>query len=85
MECPKCEEKAIVADTENYRYNPGEPLTQIRVYVCTNMECLHAFTYRNTFLSAAERRDAKKFIKRYRKQEEDRRKRQSQLEFEEKP
>lgn len=65
MECPKCESEARVIDTKSYRFKPGEPLSQVRVYGCTNWDCLHAFTYRNTYLGEADRRDVSKFLKRY--------------------
>jgi hypothetical protein len=83
MECPKCEADARVIDTKSYRHNPGEPLTQVRVYACTNWDCLHAFTYRNTYLGEAERRDAAKFLRRIEKQLEDQQSGQQTLELEE--
>jgi hypothetical protein len=83
MECPKCESKAIVADTKNYRHKPGEPITQIRVYVCTNPECLNSFTYRNTYLDIADRRDAFKFLTRYEREKQRRLTGQRELKLEE--
>jgi len=65
MECPKCEAKALVMETKRYRTRPGEPVSEVRTYACTNWECLHAFTYRNTYLDEAGRRDVARFLKRY--------------------
>lgn len=82
MECPECESQAICVDTEKYRHNPGEPLTVIRTYACTNPECLEGFMYRSTYLKKAERLDAKKFIARYQRDLEDRRTGQTKMEME---
>lgn len=67
MECPKCGHKAIVVDTEPYRHNAGEPITEVRTYACTNELCLEGFQYRNTYLKKAERLDVRRFVERYKR------------------
>jgi hypothetical protein len=68
MECPKCESKAIVYDTKKYRYNAGEPITEVRSYACTNLKCQFAFAYKNTFMGERERFDVERFLRQYEKQ-----------------
>jgi hypothetical protein len=84
MECPKCQSKSIVIDTKNFRHKAGEPISQVRVYGCTNWNCLHCFTYRNTYLNELERRDVAKFIRRYERDLEKKRTGQGELKLEEK-
>tara|TARA_Y100001935_G_scaffold253785_1_gene260962 strand:- start:167011 stop:167265 length:255 start_codon:yes stop_codon:yes gene_type:complete len=83
MECPKCQSKAIVIDTKNFRYKAGEPLTQVRIYACTNWDCLNAFTYRNTYLDEVKRRDVAKFLKRYEREQRLQETQQHELEIDE--
>jgi len=65
MVCFKCGSKCLVAETREY-IPPGESqLSEIRVYVCTNYDCLTSFTYRNTFLNENKRRDVKKHLDAY--------------------
>ncbi len=71
MECPKCESKAMVADIRRYRKKAGEPLYEIRTYVCSNYACLHAFTYRNSYLDEAGRIDAKRWLDSYHRRNEE--------------
>jgi len=69
MECPKCGNRAYVTKKYEYRHKAGEPLEEIRVYVCENMTCLHSFAYRNTYLEPRERTDAERFLKRIKAKE----------------
>lgn len=65
MICPKCNAKVIVAETRPY-IPPGESiLSEIRVYVCQNLNCLHSFTYRNIYLGENKRRDVIKHLQAY--------------------
>lgn len=68
MECPKCEHKAVVAYKRPYRLTQGDPLFEIRVYVCENLDCMYSFSYRNQYLGPNERFDAAKFLRAYEKQ-----------------
>ena len=68
MECPECGKKAIVAYKQEYRQNQGEPISEVRTYVCMDIECAESFAYRNTYMGKRERLDAKKFIRQYNKQ-----------------
>lgn len=81
MECPKCESKAICVDTEDYRLNASEPLTQVRTYACSNVECLHGFQYRSSYLKETERLDVEKFIKRYNRDLRDKQTGQTKMEM----
>lgn len=80
MTCPKCESIAVVAEGPRiYRRKHGDPIEEVRVYVCRNWECLYSFMYRNTFVKEMERRDAAKFLKAYEKQLEKQRSGQEEL------
>jgi len=82
MECPTCESQAICVDTEKYRHNANEPITVIRTYACTNVECLEGFQYRSTFLKKSDRLNVEKFIKRYKQALRDKQTGQTKMEME---
>ena len=65
MKCPKCQGEARCADKRDYIYPGDSNITEVRAYVCINLDCLYSFTYRNSFLSELKRRDAKKWIESY--------------------
>jgi len=70
MECPECGSKAVVAYKREYRQAWGEPTSEVRAYVCTDLECMNTFAYRNTYIGKRERLDAKKFLRQYNAQKE---------------
>ena len=70
MECPKCGKKAIVAYKQEYRQLQGEPITEVRAYVCTDFNCMETFAYRNTYIGPRERLDAERFLRKYNEQKE---------------
>ena len=68
MECPRCESKAIQYDYKKYRHAAGEPITEVRAYACTNLDCMHAFAYQNVHMGERKRVDVKQFLKTYERQ-----------------
>jgi hypothetical protein len=78
VECPKCEAKAYQYAKREIRQRAGEPITEIRSYACSNLECEYAFSYKNIFMTERDRIDVARWIKKY----EERKTNQSNL-FEE--
>lgn len=56
--CPKCEEQTMVSDTiDMVDYT-------LRVRTCKNLDCLHSYTTKETFMKDSERAVAKKILDR---------------------
>lgn len=82
MECPECGAESIVAYRREYRHEQGEPLTEVRAYVCKNPIEPHAFLYRNSYLRRADRLDAARFMRQYERQRERSLTGQEEMDFE---
>lgn len=71
MNCIKCGGNCIISKKSTYHPAGQKYPYEIRTYVCEDLTCLTAFSYRNTFMTENERVDAERFIRLYNRRKEE--------------